>query len=125
MSKKKILIIDDEYSLTRLIKMQLEKAGDYEVDIENSGTSAVDTVKKTRPDVILLDIVMPDADGRDIVISLSEDSELASIPIIFTTAALVQDRDDQDHDLLNRIPVLQKPLEMPALIEEIERVSAS
>lgn len=125
MSKKKILIIDDEYSLTRLVKMQLEKAGDYEVDIENSGTSAVDTVKKTRPDVILLDIVMPDADGRDIVIGLSEDSELASIPIIFTTAALVQDRDDQDHDLLNRIPVLQKPLEMPALIEEIERVSAS
>ena len=61
--KKRILLVDDEPSITRLLKLNLEQTGDYEVATENVSKAALATAEEFRPDLILLDVMMPDLDG--------------------------------------------------------------
>ena len=63
MYKKRILIIDDEKDFCRLVKMNLELMGDFEVDIATNGKRGIFLAKKTKPDLVLLDILMPGMDG--------------------------------------------------------------
>ena len=60
---RKILLVDDEAGFTQLLKMNLEKSGDFEVTIENDSTKAIATARSFQPDVVLLDVVMPGMDG--------------------------------------------------------------
>lgn len=62
--KKKILIIDDDKVYTELVRAILERTGKYEVGIENRGLHGLDTAKRSKPDLILMDIMMPHTDGR-------------------------------------------------------------
>ncbi len=82
----KILLIDDEAGFTQLLKMNLERIGDYEVEMENDSLKALATIRRFQPDVILLDVVMPGLDGGDIQARLQDDSKLSSIPIVMLTA---------------------------------------
>ena len=86
--KKKILLVDDEESITRTLKLFLDRRGGFEVMTENRGSQAVRVARDFRPDLIVLDVVMPDADGGAIAQDLSEDPELQSIPIVFMTALI-------------------------------------
>ena len=60
---RKILLVDDEAGFTELLKMNLERAGGYEVRIENESTKALAAVRSFMPDAILLDVVMPGMDA--------------------------------------------------------------
>ena len=91
MDKKKILVIDDEKDFTKLVKLNLEQTGDYEVMIENEGTSALNTIRQFKPDLILLDIVMPDANGGEIAQEIRLDEGLKSIPVVFLTAIVTKE----------------------------------
>lgn len=82
----KILLIDDEAGFTQLLKMNLERIGDYEVEMENDSLKALATIRRFQPDVILLDVVMPGLDGGDIQARLQDDAKLSSIPIVMLTA---------------------------------------
>jgi DNA-binding response OmpR family regulator len=86
MAKKdyKILVIDDEAEITDIIKAFLGNAG-YEVLVENSSVMGVEKAKTFRPDLILLDIMMPVMDGYEVCSSLKKDIELAGVPILFLT----------------------------------------
>ena len=64
--KKKILVVDDETAFLETIKMRLE-ANDYEVTTASSGKAALDKLKTTNPDAILLDIMMPGLDGLEVL----------------------------------------------------------
>lgn len=64
--KKKILVVDDETAFLETIKMRLE-ANDYEVTTASSGKEALDKLKTTKPDAILLDIMMPGLDGLEVL----------------------------------------------------------
>jgi DNA-binding response OmpR family regulator len=86
--KKKILLVDDEESITRTLKLFLDRRGGYKVRTENRGSQTVQVARDFRPDLIVLDIVMPDADGGAIAQDLSEDPELKSVPIVFLTAII-------------------------------------
>ncbi|MFC1632492.1 response regulator transcription factor, partial [Candidatus Omnitrophota bacterium] len=66
MAKKKILLIDDDESYTKMIKMHLERTGKYEVTTENDEKQALAAVQKANPDLILLDIMFPATDGGEI-----------------------------------------------------------
>lgn len=86
----KVLVIDDEPEITEIVQAFLGEAG-YQVLVENSGGKAVEKAHGFKPDVILLDIMMPDVDGYDICEQLKKDPEFADTPIIFLTG---KDRSD-------------------------------
>lgn len=86
--KKKILVIDDEPSITRMLKLNLEYDGGYLVHEENSGARAIQAIKDFHPDMILLDVMMPGLDGTEVAAKLQDHPSLARIPIVFLTAAV-------------------------------------
>jgi CheY-like chemotaxis protein len=81
-SKKKVIVIDDEKDLCLLIKDSLELQGKIEVTIVNDATSAEEVIRELKPDLILLDIVMPKRKGSDIAKALKKDPTTRKIPII-------------------------------------------
>ena len=80
----KILVVDDEVDITRELQILLEKRG-YEVVVANSGREALEKVKKEKPDVILLDVMMPDMSGWDVCKKIKEDASTKDIPVIMLT----------------------------------------
>jgi CheY-like chemotaxis protein len=84
--KKRILVIDDESEFTAVLKATLEADGYYDVYEENDATCAVMTAHEVDPDLIVLDVMMPELDGSDVAARLREDRWFSDVPIIFLTA---------------------------------------
>ena len=82
---KKILLIEDDSDLFSLLKYNLEKEG-FAMIGQQTGKGALDLCRQTRPDLILLDIMLPDSDGLDICKGIRRDPELAAVPVILMTA---------------------------------------
>src|ERR1017187_9765714 len=82
---KKILLIEDDTDLFSLLKYNLEKEG-FALSGQQTGKGAIDLCRQVRPDLILLDIMLPDSDGLDICKGIRKDTALAATPIIFLTA---------------------------------------
>jgi DNA-binding response OmpR family regulator len=82
---RKIALIEDDTDLYTLVKYNLEKEG-FAVVGAQTGRGVTDLCRREKPDLILLDIMLPDADGLDICKSIRQNSELAHIPVIFLTA---------------------------------------
>jgi len=122
---KKILIVDDEAGFTRLMKLTLQSSGEYEVTEENNGAHAWTAAHRVRPDLILMDIVMPNVDGGDAAAQIRKDPELAAIPIVFLTA-IVSEKETHPGGRIGGFPFLSKPVSLEALkacIEENLRAS--
>ena len=86
MKKRRILIVDDEERFTRLLKLNLEDAGPYEVQVVNDGSRAYDTAREFKPDLILLDIVIPDTDTDQLYHRLKNDPIIKDAPVVFVIA---------------------------------------
>jgi len=82
---KMIMIVDDEPNTVELVKLVLETEG-YETSVAYSGSEALEKIKTKKPDMILLDIMMPLMDGWAVRTKLSEENETKDIPIIMLTA---------------------------------------
>ena len=82
---KKIVLIEDDADLYALLKYNLEKEG-FTMVGSQTGKGAVDLCRRERPDLILLDIMLPDSDGLDICKGIRSNTELSHIPVIFLTA---------------------------------------
>lgn len=82
---KKILLIEDDSDLFSLLKYNLEKEG-FAFAGSQTGRGALDLCRKEKPDLVILDIMLPDSDGLDICMRIRKDSELAHLPVIFLTA---------------------------------------
>ena len=82
---KKIVLIEDDTDLFSLLKYNLEKEG-FAIAGSQTGKGAVEMCRRERPDLVILDIMLPDSDGLDICKGLRNHSELAGVPIIFLTA---------------------------------------
>jgi two-component system alkaline phosphatase synthesis response regulator PhoP len=91
MKKQRILIVDDDKEVVRLMRAYLEQAG-YEVLVAYNGETAVHNLRREQPDLLLLDLMLPDRDGWDITRFVRSDPDLAHIPIIMLTAR-VEDTD--------------------------------
>jgi two-component system alkaline phosphatase synthesis response regulator PhoP len=85
MAKERILVVDDDKEVVRLMRAYLEQAK-YEVLVAYDGETAVHCIRRDKPDLILLDLMLPDRDGYDITRLVRRDSSLAHIPIIMLTA---------------------------------------
>ena len=121
MRKKRILIVDDEVALTRLMQIALEQGGKYEVRAENDSTEVIAAAIEFKPDIIVLDLIMPDQDGGDVAETLRIHPELKEIPIVFLSASVRKSEIDAHGGFLGGFPFLAKPTsatEISAFIEK-------
>lgn len=88
MSKRRVLIVDDDTNLSRLSGMILENSGDYEVMIVNDSRRALPAALQFQPAVMLLDVDMPAKTGGDLASEASMDARLRDIPILFLTGLI-------------------------------------
>jgi len=82
---KSVLVVDDERDIVQLIRYNLEREG-FKVESAADGNEALTKAAETKPDVILLDIMLPGKDGYEVIKSLSQSEKTAGIPVIFLTA---------------------------------------
>lgn len=120
-SRKKVLLVDDEPTFTRMLRMNLEATGAYEVKEENNSAQAVATALEFKPDVVLLDLIMPEVDGGTIASQIRSSRELGGAKIIFLTAVVGRREANGSWATLRAIPCIAKPVATPELIACIER----
>ena len=122
--KKRILMVDDEAALTRMVKLNLERTGNYEVRTENEGVMAIQAAREFKPDLILLDVMMPGLTGDEIAAQLNEDPELSHIKYIFVTAIITKEEAGGTGTRIGGNVFLAKPVKAEELISTIERMLA-
>ncbi len=83
--KKRILVVDDEPDFASIVQANLRKEG-FEVEVAYDGVEAMEKVKKTTYDAIVLDVMMPEKDGYEVCSELKSDEKYRDIPIIMLTA---------------------------------------
>lgn len=122
---KRVMVVDDEASFTRMIKLNLEATGDYIVETVNESLKAFDVAKEFKPDIILLDVVMPGADGGDVALNLRNRSVTRNIPIIFVSAMVSKEESKQGFYQSGGEHFLAKPVDKSTLCGAIETVLSS
>jgi CheY-like chemotaxis protein len=85
MRKPRILVIDDNANATRITKLILERSGHYEARELNDPRQALDVAREFRPDLILMDVCMPDVEGSEVADQIGRDPFLSDVPIVFLT----------------------------------------
>ena len=120
MVKKRLLIVDDEKDLADMIKFRLEANG-YEILIAYDGQAALETARKEKPDLIILDLMLPKMDGYKVCGLLKNDARYSGIPIIIFSAK-GQDDDVRLGQELGANAYLTKPFEPGALLGKIKEL---
>ena len=115
-----ILIVDDNRDFTYSAKLALERTGRYSVWEENEPVRAHQTAQRVKPDLILLDIAMPETDGGEVAARIESDPTMHRTPIIFLTA-LVTKAETRSGLQIQGHPFLAKPISIPELVAGIER----
>ncbi|MEO0098024.1 MAG: response regulator [candidate division WOR-3 bacterium] len=119
--KKKILLIEDEVNLQELIKFRLEEAG-YEVLIAGDGLSGLSLVRTQKPDLVLLDLMLPKLDGYTICRLLKMDDATRGIPIVMVTARTMPQ--DRERGLeMGADAYITKPADFTTLLAKIEELT--
>ena len=114
--KKRILVVDDEASITRLLKLNLEQTNDYLVRAENDAEAAVAAAEEFNPDLILLDVMMPGLDGGELASRFQASPGLKSVPIVFLTAAATKGEIYARGGKVGGLPFLAKPVEISEVV---------
>jgi len=121
MPKKRILLVDDEKSLTSLLKLNLEETGAYDVRVENWPEDAVPAAREFKPHLILLDLIMPRMPGGNVASLIDNDPQLKGTPIVFLTAAVRKQQVEENEGIICDHPCLAKPATVEEVIAAIEK----
>ena len=116
--KPRVLVADDEHAITALVSDMLTHAG-FEVVRAHGGAEALTLARAERPDLVLLDVMMPDLDGRDACRALKMDLELGKIPVVLFSSA---DERDVQWRGAGADAFLQKPFsirELPGFVRRL------
>ncbi len=118
--RRRVLIVDDERDFSDMVRDYLCFKGDYDVEVADSGFAAGYTVARFKPDLILMDIMMPDMDGFEVLRMLRAGRDTHHIPIVACTAyrdiSVEQRIQDEDFD-----GFIQKPLKLDELLPLIDQ----
>jgi two-component system OmpR family response regulator len=120
MEKKRIFVIDDEPSITRTMKVNLERTGDYTVGAENHASRGLAAAREFRPDLILLDVMMPEIDGGEVAAQIQSDPALQHVPVVFLTAIVSAKETGGQYLERGGQTFLAKPVSLETLIQCIE-----
>jgi len=118
---RRLLVVDDDPHVADLVRQSLEGEA-YQIDAAADGFAALEAIGERRPDVILLDLLMPRMDGFEVITNLQHDPERRDIPVIVLTAKTLT---RQERRLLKEhaLAVIQKgALDRDALIAELKQV---
>ncbi len=118
MTVKSVLLVDDEPDIRKIGAMSLERVGKLEVRTAASGAEALRLARERAPDVILLDVMMPELDGPATLEALRRDPTTASIAVIFVTAK-VQKHEIERWLAAGAIGVIRKPFDPMTLPNEV------
>ncbi|MBL7069239.1 MAG: response regulator [Candidatus Omnitrophica bacterium] len=118
---KKILLIDDEEDFCFFVKNNLERESAFDVITTTSGKEGIKLAKKIKPDLILLDILMPDISGDEVARQLRTIEGIKETPIVFLTATVRREEVEAKEGVIGGYPFIAKPVDVEKLIQEIER----
>jgi DNA-binding response OmpR family regulator len=119
----KILVIDDEPEITDIVKAFLTNAG-YQVKVENSPVNAVETARSFKPDLILLDIMMPVMDGYEVCSAIKSNADLSNAPVLFLTGKDAGDDDGRSFESGGDL-FIKKPFSCERLLQMVKMVLIS
>jgi len=119
-NRKKILLIDDEPELVKAIEIRLKSTG-YDVSVAYDGRTGIDKVKEIKPDLIILDLLMPITDGYAVANELKDDPETKHIPIIILTASQREDLKTRCREL-GITSFIMKPFETSDLLMVVKAI---
>ena len=124
--KTRVLIVDDERDLAWMLKLNLERTTGYDVLIETNPLAAVETARTFLPDVVLLDLIMPQCSGGGLATQIATALQPRTVRVVFLTAALPATRTE---DAVSRTfagyPFLSKPVTTPQLLNCLSAAAAS
>ena len=119
-NSKKILIVDDDQGLLKVIRAGLMQKG-YQIYAAATGEKGLRLAKQIKPDLIILDVILPGIKGREVCALLKEDGETRDIPVIFMTAK--DSPDDVKAELeVGAVSHLTKPINVQQLFVEIKKI---
>ena len=119
--RKRILIVDDEMDFTYVMRLTLEGTGDYQVRTLNLPSQVVPVARDFRPDLILLDCMMPGVDGGEVAAEIQKDPELKDTPFAFFTATVSEPETATSRCYEGAQEYLPKTMKMEELVAFIER----
>ncbi len=120
MDKVRILLIDDEPSFTRMLKMNLQHRG-FKVMVENNGAYAYTAARDFLPDLIFLDVIMPDVDGGDVAAKIRSDPRFNDVPIVFLTAGVSKESTRVRGNIIGGQTYLAKPVTVDEVVRCIDK----
>jgi CheY-like chemotaxis protein len=121
----RVLVIDDEAAFTRMIKISLEEGSDYLVEVVNESPKACAAARAFKPDIILLDVVMPEADGGDVATAIRNHPATSGIPIIFVSAMVSRQESGAGLYQSGGEHFLAKPVSREILTSSIKQILGS
>lgn len=116
--RARILVVEDEEDLASLVEVNLDLAG-HEVVVARDGGEGLEKAREVRPDLVLLDVMMPVLNGWQVLQRLKDDEDLEDIPVVMLTA-LSEERDLIRGHLTGAVQYVTKPFEMRALLSAVE-----
>lgn len=121
--KKKILIAEDDPNIRTILQFTLEGAG-HEVTAVDNGTAALDQSRKTEPDLIMLDVMMPGKNGLEVCYELKNDPKMEHIPVLILTATTQTSTKSDDYwRVRSRADdFMSKPFKSADLIKRVEKL---
>lgn len=120
-SLQRILYVEDEPDIQAVAKIALENVGGFEIQVCNSADEALADAVSFAPDLLLLDVMMPDMDGQQALEKLWEIPEIANVPAIFMTAR-VQSSEVAEYKTLGALDVIAKPFDPMLLADKIKEI---
>jgi two-component system, OmpR family, alkaline phosphatase synthesis response regulator PhoP len=118
--RKRILAVDDQRPIARLVQYHLERAG-YDVTLAYDGAEALEKVREIRPDLVILDVMMPGISGFEVLRRLKEDPDTEPIPVIMLTAKSESDDALEGYDRGAQW-YLSKPIDPEELLTYVNNV---
>lgn len=113
--RRTVLVVDDDRNIANLVKIHLEEGG-YRVLVLNNGRSVISWAEEERPDLILLDLILPDIEGLEVLRNLKKNPTTADIPVVVMTVV----PDDGTARDLGADAYLTKPIETKDLLQSVE-----
>lgn len=121
MTNKNILLIDDEETIQEVVQVGIAIEAGWQVAIASSGREGINLAKDRQPDVILLDVMMPNMDGIDTLSQLKSNEKTNTIPVIFLTAK-AQAEEKKQFQNLGVVDVITKPFNSMTLASQIAKI---
>ncbi|MCD6590868.1 MAG: response regulator [Candidatus Aenigmarchaeota archaeon] len=121
MGEKKVMVVDDEESLIELVKAVLEEEG-YRVITAMNGEEALEKLKTVKPDLILLDMMMPGMSGREVCERIRKDPKTKNLKIAFLTVAKFSEAGKDILKKMNVLDYITKPFDNDDLVRRVKKI---